>query len=200
MTAIVALNDGGHIWMGGDSAGVEPSSLRLTVRRDEKVFINGEFIIGGTTSFRMLNLLRYSFKPPEKPIGVNDDYFMNTVFIDSIRQCFRDGGFASKCDERESGGSFIVGFNKQLYIIQEDYQVGIPLDNFAAVGCGDQVCLGSMYSTVGQNPSNRIITALEAAERHSAGVRGPFVMKDLPPPDYSKLDAFLAEVQKDNSV
>ena len=56
------------MYIGGDRAGV--AGLSLTVRADEKVFQNGEFLMGFTTSFRMGQLLRYSLKPPPPPAGI----------------------------------------------------------------------------------------------------------------------------------
>jgi hypothetical protein len=53
MTCIVGLVDGGRVWLGGDSAGV--SGWDLTVRADRKVFRNGPYVMGFTTSFRMAN-------------------------------------------------------------------------------------------------------------------------------------------------
>ena len=57
MTCIVGLIDGRRVWMGGDSAGV--SGLDITVRADAKVFRNGDFLIGFTSSFRMGQLLAF---------------------------------------------------------------------------------------------------------------------------------------------
>lgn len=45
-----------------------------------------------------------------------------------------------------------------------------------AVGCGDQIARGALYGTQMQPPKERIRIALEAAERFSAGVRGPFII------------------------
>lgn len=64
MTCIVGLVDKGSIYMGGDSAGV--AGLSVTTRADEKVFLNGPFIMGFTTSFRMGQILRYKFVPPDQ--------------------------------------------------------------------------------------------------------------------------------------
>jgi ATP-dependent protease HslVU (ClpYQ) peptidase subunit len=63
MTCIVGVNHNGNIYIGGDSAGV--AGLQLQIRSDEKVFLTGDFIMGFTTSFRMGQLLRYAFSPPE---------------------------------------------------------------------------------------------------------------------------------------
>jgi hypothetical protein len=174
MTCIAGLVDRGKVWIGGDSAGV--AGWDLAVRADEKVFTNGEFVLGFTSSFRMGQLLRYAFTPPAPHEEQDIQQFMVTDFINALRQCLKDGGYATKDKEQESGGRFLAGFRGQLFDIGTDYQVGRNADGYAAVGCGDQIALGSLFSTRGQPAQQRIHKALEAAERHSAGVRGPFVI------------------------
>ena len=173
MTAIVGLAQGGKVYIGGDSAGV--SGLSLTVRADAKVFRKDRYVFGFTTSFRMGQLLRYSLTLP-KPAG-ELDAFMATVFVDALRECLKNGGWARKENEREEGGTFLVGVKGRLYAVYDDYQVAKAADGFAAVGCGDEIALGALYATAGTGlgPRKRVVRALAAAERFSAGVRGPFV-------------------------
>lgn len=177
MTCIVGLMDTGRVYIGGDSAGV--GGLDLIIRSDPKVFRNGEFIFGFTSSFRMGQLLRFSFKAPPRPEGVDDYQFLVTSFINSIRTCLKEGGFAASKDGVESGGSFLLGYRGNLYNISGDYQVGIAADGFDSCGCGQQIALGSLFSTKGQSPETRIDLALKAAENYSAGVRGPFTVINL---------------------
>lgn len=162
--------------MGGDSAGV--SGLALTVRADEKVFASGEFIMGFTGSFRMGQLLRYSLAVAGKPEAMDDIEYMSTWFIDSVRACLKKGGYSRTYDGQESGGVFLVGYRGRLYVVYSDYQVGRPADGYSAVGCGEDIALGALYATRHQAPAERIETALDAAERFSGGVRGPFVTLD----------------------
>lgn len=173
MTAIVGLVHGRSVFVGGDSAGV--AGLDLSVRADTKVFRKNGYVFGFTTSFRMGQLIRYSLAPP-KPKG-ELDAFMSTRFVDAVRSCLKSGGWARREDEREEGGTFLVGVLGHLYTIHGDYQVATAADGFAAVGCGDQVALGALYATAGTGlkPKARVKLALRAAERFSAGVRGPFV-------------------------
>lgn len=92
MTCIVGYLDKKtkKVTIGGDSAG--SSSNRVTIRKDVKVFKNDDFVIGCTSSFRMIQLLRFSFKPPE--IKLKDIYeYMCTDFINVVRNCFKDGGY-----------------------------------------------------------------------------------------------------------
>lgn len=170
----IALADG-NVCMGADSAGI--SGWDMTVRADSKVFFNGEFLISFTTSFRMGQLLRYTFSAPT----IDGDLFnyMVTHFVDTVRDCLKRGGYARRENEVESAGSFMVGVRGRLFEINSDYQVGESQSGYAAIGCGAPYALGALYATAGQEPETRIRIALEAAERMSAGVRGPFSIEIL---------------------
>ena len=93
------------------------------------------------------------------------------------------GGWARKENEREEGGTFLVGVRGELFTIMEDYQVGQSADGFDAVGSGTDLALGALYATREGpfRPRQRVRMALAAAERFNAGVRGPFLVKSLHP-------------------
>ncbi len=135
-------------------------------------------MIGFTDSFRMGQILRFKFNPPEQPPSVDDYEYMVTSFIDGVRQCFRNAGFASKENDVETGGTFLVGYKSQLYIIDEDYQVGIVAENYEAIGCGESFAKGALFalnaSTKRTSTKERIRIALEAAAQFAMGVSGPF--------------------------
>ena len=124
MTCIVGLVHEGVVYIGGDSAGV--GGMSLTVRADEKVFQNGDFLMGFTTSFRMGQLLRYSLKPPRTHPDDDIHQYMVVDFVNAVRGCLKAGGYASKEHEVESGGTFLVGYAGHLFTVDSDYQVGIP--------------------------------------------------------------------------
>jgi hypothetical protein len=171
MTAVVGLVHNGTVHLGGDSAGV--SGWDLTVRTDPKVFTNGPYAIGFTTSWRMGQVLRWAFKPP-KPPADHLDKFMSTTLVDAARDALKAAGFARKDREQEEGGTWLIGVVGRLFTVHGDYQVAESADGYTAVGCGAQVAHGVLYATPGLPPRRRLQLALEAAERHSAGVRGPF--------------------------
>lgn len=176
MTCIVGFSDGNKVYIGGDSAGV--SGHDVTIRSDEKVFSNGPFLIGFTTSFRMGQLLRYELEIPPQPEGMDDFKYMVTVFIKAVRECLGKGGFLKKNNEVESGGSFLVGYKGKIYEVDDDYQVGTAADNIFAVGCGAKVALGAMYASSGE-PTERIRKSLEISEKLNGGVRSPFLIMTL---------------------
>jgi ATP-dependent protease HslVU (ClpYQ) peptidase subunit len=177
MTCIVAVSAKGKVYMGGDSALSDGTDL--IVMSDEKVFLNGQYVIGFCGSYRMAQLLRYSLKPPQ-PRAQDIRQFMATKFIDAVRQTLSDGGYASKHNNVESGGRFLVGVKGRIFYVDEDYQIFEPKESYAAVGCGDQIAHGALYAQdVSTKPDERVRQALRAAERFSAGVRGPFVVRSV---------------------
>lgn len=177
MTCIVGIIDkeNNNVVIGGDSAATSDSCV--TIRKDEKVFKKGDFIIGCTTSFRMIQILRFSFTPPEITKDIYE--YMCTDFIDSIRECFKKGGFSKKDnDDQELGGTFLVAYKDRLFEIDDDFQVGENLDAINAIGCGADFAYGALYSLSKQNipTKDKVLNALEAAEYLSSGVRRPFVL------------------------
>jgi len=178
MTCIVGLeHDNGMVSIGGDSAGVN-GSLDIRIRTDEKVFINGPMIFGFTSSFRMGQLLRYSLTIPEQLGSEKDDYkYMCTQFIDAVRKCLKDGGYATVKNGVDEGGFFLVGYRGKLYRVESDFQVGKSLTTFDACGCGESYALGAMAAgDAARSAKERIERALEIALKFSAGVAPPFFM------------------------
>lgn len=177
MTCIVGLVADGKVYIGADSAGV--GGHHLSVRADRKVFRNGDFIFGFTSSFRMGNILQHAFEPRKRHPDKDIVKFMCTEFVDGVRDALKAGGFASKDKDVESGGSFLVGYAGRLFHIEDDYQVAENVAQFDACGCGREVALGALHATASLAPNDRIKMALDAAATWSAGVRGPFHVETI---------------------
>ena len=179
MTAIAGIVEGGKVWIGGDSAGV--GGLSLQTRSDPKVFTNGEFIFGYTSSFRMGQLLQYEFSPPTPYEGENGMGYMVKRFIPSVKSCLDGGGYQTNKSGQDYGGTFLVGYRGELYEIECDYQVARVRQAFHACGCGTDLVLGSLHATENfeLTPKDRIRMALDAAVEFSAGVRGPYTILSM---------------------
>ena len=178
MTCIVGVVDkkAKKVLIGGDSA--ESNGTSIIIRKDVKVFKNGDFVFGCTTSFRMIQLLMFSYKPPE--FTTTDIYkYMCTVFVDDIRKCLHKGGFSYKNPEGgEIGGTFLVAYKDNLFKIEDDFQVAESLNGVDAIGCGEDFALGALYAMSEQKIStkDKVLKALEAAESLAISVRRPFVI------------------------
>lgn len=177
MTCIIGLAHEGKVYLAGDSAGVAGYDLQIS--KTPKVFVNGPFLIGYTASFRMGQLLEHAFAPPKRHPDMDVMRFMVTDFVDTVRNCFKNGGFAWRQNEAEKAGFFLVAYEGRLFEIQEDYQVFESRTGIAAVGYGNQVALGAMYALHDKPPEERVTAALAIVERCSAGVAGPFHVVSL---------------------
>lgn len=172
MTCVAALVHNDRVFMGGDSASTDGSDL--IIRDDEKVFFNGEYLIGCAGSFRVRDIARYGFSPPIWDHISDIMQLMTVRFIGSLRQALTDQGVEMKDGDDDPGSAMLVAIDGYLFRIESDFQVGISIDGYDAVGSGAGPARGALFATKRYGPKHRITSALEAAQRHSAGVREPF--------------------------
>lgn len=176
MTCIIGFVEDNKVYMGADSVGSD--GYFTTDRVDSKVFINGEFIMGYTSSFRMGQLLRYKFNPPQYNDKVCIHKYMCTEFVDSLINCFRSNFYGQEEKGEKFGGDFLVGFKGRLFTIASDFQVGEQRQRYASVGGGLYFAYGCLYglADLAMSVEKKITKALEAAEKYCATVKGPFTI------------------------
>jgi ATP-dependent protease HslVU (ClpYQ) peptidase subunit len=179
MTCIVAIAQNGTVYMGSDHAASDDKSGWVMSRKEPKCFKVGQYGIAFTDSFRMGQILQYSWTPPKyTPTKTNSglDKFMRTKFIDSVKVAFKDHGFGDiGGTDEDTGGIFIVGLEGRIFVVDEDFHVGENLVNYMAEGSGGMFALGALHATKNQkNPKMRLKLALEAASEFSMSVAPPF--------------------------
>lgn len=181
MTCVVGFADRNlnTTWIGADSLG--SNGYTKEVQSSSKVFRNAtmkDIVIGGTTTFRHLDLLKYAnnlFDEVDTYKKTEIDHkFMVTKFIPRVIELFKTGVI----DETEinRGANFLVATPGRLFEVQNDYSVLEPELGICAVGCGESVAMGSLLTTISFDisPQDKIIKALEAAEKYCCGVQRPF--------------------------
>lgn len=165
--------------MGGDSASVS-NGYDLTVTRNPKVFKLGDLLIGVAGSRRWLDLLRSWLDLPTPETDEDGLRYMLRVANGMCDLASEYGRFSKKEPEEIEAGT-LVGCHGRLFYIDGHFAVLEPADGFMAMGSGDQVAHGVLYAykqTVRSPlPTEAVGLALQAAERFSAGVRGPFVIE-----------------------
>ena len=173
MTIVAGVVDkNGDVFMGCDSIGT--NGFIYSCREEPKIFKNGDFLIGYTTSFRFGQLLEHSFKPPRHHKKDSDYKYMCTHFIDEVRKCLKGGGYAKKDKEEESGGTCLIGYHEALWEMKDDYEIAKAPGGIGAVGSGSYTAYGAMHALKRENPKVRIKAGLEAAEAIIVTTRGPF--------------------------
>jgi hypothetical protein len=189
MTAIVALIHENKVLLGGDSAASDEKTGLIFQRVDPKVFKVGQFGIGFVDSFRMGQILQYSWTPPiYKPsVGFkNLDKFMRTKFVESIKELFKEHGYGNQnpgsTDDGDEGGVFIIAVQGagRIFVMDTDFHIGEADVPYMSEGAGQEIALGSFYSTPSiKTPRKRVRLALEAAAKFNMSVRAPFTIIEV---------------------
>lgn len=175
MTCIVGIVEDGVVYMGGDSATTSGWDKSTTIM--PKVFSKGGMLIGGTGTIRLLQLLQYALVIPERPEGMSLEHYFVTLFVDSVRDCFKNAGLAEKEGDREKYyGSFLVGHEGRLVKFDSGYGLLITDLPYMAIGSGEDYARGSLFTSDGLmfSPERRIEIALDAASRFAVGVGAPY--------------------------
>jgi hypothetical protein len=156
--------------MGGDSAGIGGHSNELLeLRADTKVFRNSPYLIGVVGSWRVNQLLKYKMLPLSGIVHQRNLHeFMCSVWLPAVRRLLATDG----CQDNFE---LLVGIHGKLFHVYDREQVAEIRENYDAAGSGAQIARGAMYAmdNTDRPPEVKILTALDAAERFCAHVRGP---------------------------
>ena len=177
MTCIIGAVSGDKVHMVGDSGGA--SGWNVTVILQPKVFRNGDYIIGYTTSFRMGQMLQFA-NLPQWDRAKRLDEFMVTVFIPFVRELLKTGGFVKVENAVEEGGTFLIGIAGRLFKVSMDFQVLEHADGFDAVGCGSDFALGAYLALDSVlDVRERLLRAIEVSAHFSGPIRPPYCYESV---------------------
>lgn len=167
MTAIVSWVQNGIITMGSDSADVGGEIIQS--RKEPKVFIRENLIIGTCGSWRFHQSLRYAPYDIGQGLGVDKHEW----FVRNLLPWMRRHVPAPDLEASEA----LVGIQGSVFHIYGGEQAAEVTTPYDACGSGAQVARGALYAldvAMTTSPRRRVEIALEAAEKFCTGVRGPF--------------------------
>ena len=173
MTCIVGMEHNGRVVFGADSQ-VTNGGIGYT-SGPSKVFVINGIVMGYTGPCKVGNILRHRLQPT-KPPKRNLDNYISTTLVDLIRSAFNTHGFLEKNNGWESTlGNIMIGLHGSIYVMEENFQVLRFQSKYHAIGSGQEIALGSLFSTSHiKTPKKRIEMALKAAANYCTTVGGPF--------------------------
>lgn len=142
MTCILAKIQDGKVHMLGDKMGSN-GHTKSVYPLINKVFKVDDFVIGYTSSFRMGQILQYSWNPPSKMEKDSDDTYLFKHVITSIKIAFDNNCYGKKDKVEFEGGTFLLGWHGRLFEMQNNLSL-LEYDKTAAVGCGQYFAQASM--------------------------------------------------------
>ena len=173
MTCIVGYVHNDKVTLAGDQLGSNGYS-KENHEKLTKVFKVGEFLIGYTTSFRMGQILQYSWTPPTLYHGQNEDVYIYNDVVRSLSSVFEANKYGEKKGAEESTGVFLMGWRGRLFTVQSNLSI-LEHDKFAACGCGEEYAKGAIYTMIemghlSENPVELLTEAIKTASYFSCGV------------------------------
>lgn len=186
MTCVAGVIADGEVWLGADSHGGNGEDWMQHVVNPKVGRWGDRAIFGFTTSWRFGDLLTYEFELPEHPEGRDALEFMVRDVVPALQEVFVKGGYVRKDNERLSAGNMLIGYQGRLFEIQDEFAVLESL-RYNAVGSGATVAMGAMAvltrwlePPMSMGPNEIIGRALQAAETHVPGIKGPHRIERLP--------------------
>jgi len=178
MTCIVALKHNGLVYMGGDALAMD-SNYTISKMAGPKVFWVHNFLVGVAGSMRDLQLMKVAWEPPPISEECNGDLEAHAVIdvMQSIDDLFtKSGAIKTENGIKTMNSEILIADFGTVFHVASDLQISEWAGNYTAIGCGSDFALGAMHILEGRkmHPKKKVIAALEAAAKHSAGVDGPF--------------------------
>ena len=173
MTAIVGICHAGRVYMGGDS-GVSAGDNIMTASEPKVWKASGMLlgVAGDMVAIQALKHLaswpRYKGQAPERFLGSHVAPVVRRIF-NSLRQ-----ELISPYSESLSA-ELLIGMGGKLFGM-DCSGAFCALGNAWAIGSGGEVANGVLYHTTGEEPEDRIMCALEAAEEICLSVQAPFAI------------------------
>ncbi len=136
----------------------------------------------------MGQILQYSWTPAiYKPTSGyrNLDKFLRTRFVESVKEAFKENGYGNQnpgTEDGDEGGIFIITVQGagRIFTMDSDFHIGEADVQYMAEGAGQELALGSLYSTAQiKTPRKRVRMALEAATKFNMSVRPPFTIIEV---------------------
>jgi len=186
VTTIVGVQGPSWAVVGSDSRVTEDYGRTYTIARGgSKVTRNRKYLLGAAGDMRALNILAYSFRPPDPQLYVDSrlDRFITSDFVPALRDCFEKQGYTQHRPESgpaESGAQVLCVVNGSIYIIGEDYSWVRDVVGLYGMGTGGDFAVGVLHALLPEGTKDvdkakaAVRTALAVASKLDSGSGPPF--------------------------
>ncbi len=187
MSVVVGIKEGKKVYLGADSQ-VTRGGTRTTLNNPNnykiwKVDSSKHCLMGHVGNLRDANIVRLMG-------SVVDDYdeyrnrvdyrFVVKYLVPQIIKNLREANFLKGNDGEYldfMDSSYLFAYKSHLYVINTDCSV-IEINDYVAIGSGASEAIGSLLSTEGEDPKQRIIKAIKSSAANDIYVDYPIILSD----------------------
>lgn len=143
-----------------------------------------DMLIGCSGSVPMLHTLRHRVVLPHQG-EMDDDRYMQTVFVDEVRKRFKEAGILKKENEVETASGYaLIGYRGRMWLLESDYQVRHVAHSTWAIGSGGDEARGALWVLErfrNLDTGYMALEALRASAELTPFVREPFEILQCSP-------------------
>ncbi len=183
----VTKKDG--VVLASDSS-IESSIIKAT-DYDGKIWADGEYVIGAAGELRTLQVVKHFFNLPEfkSYFSYDIEKFLVREVIPPLKEVLREHEVLEVSKKVTSSSlSLVVGWDKYICLIEENFTVFIPSSKRIATGSGMAQSLGSLDNKINNKWTKKdIIRAVINAQLTAPGVGGNIYMVSTKTPKVIKV-------------
>jgi hypothetical protein len=166
VTAVIAAEHDGEVWMAGDSASVCPSESSIECVTERKVWTVNGWILGFAGSWRAGQMVKLDVRPAPRVRDV--DRYVKVDLVRLIRAACH-----GEPEEELSELTMLAGYGGKLYtVLPAPGMATRSQHGYAAIGASGALEALAATSTV-RRPRARLLRVMHALLRHSTIVRAP---------------------------
>ena len=186
MSVVAAIKQNGRVYIGCDSQVTKgwsrstlknPNNYKIwKVRGVDNCYMAHVGVVRDANVVRLIDGLVRDYDIYRGSIDY--EYVVNRIvpmIIDELKDRHYLKGDSNYFDSM--GSSYLFAYKDQLFMIASDGCV-IEIDDYVAIGSGEDVAIGSLNSTVGDAPVSRIIKAIKASATSDIYVDYPIIFTD----------------------
>lgn len=185
MSVVVAIKENGKIMMGADSQCTKGGTRRSLSNPNNykiwKVLDSENCLLGHVGLVREANVIRVArdLVPEMAQIKDKVDFsFVVKRLVPTMFEELEEYRVIKKGDTPpEFESSFLFAYKDKLFYISGNGTV-IEIDDYCAIGSGECEAIGSLLSTEGESPEERIKKAIKASAANDIYVDYPIVITD----------------------
>ena len=192
MSVVVAIKENGKIYIGADSQ-VTKGGTRTTLKNENnykvwRVIGAPHCLMAHVGNLRDANVVRLmddlvtDYNIYRKHIGF--DFVVKKVVPEIVEQLSQFGYLKEGKNADYIDSSFLFAYKDQLWVISQDKSV-IEVEDYVAIGSGADQAIGSLLSTEGQSPKERIVKAIKSSAATDIYVDYPIILVDT---EYGKFE------------
>lgn len=136
MTLVMAIVQDGMSYIASDSLGSD--GFTKSINKNRKIFLKDTMLIGGSGSFKQLQLIEHSFISPDRTIDESTYEYMYKAFVPELTNFLKINNVITHTRGVDSNDSseFVFVLDGTIFVMQSDLSLLEPVENFACIGSG----------------------------------------------------------------